>query len=220
MKKYCFFALIISSILFISCEGDVNVSIFSRDLSDVTTGREEILYTNANIVVENLKDEEDIIFLRNNLNGFSNERFVKRNYSDSFSFDIKVPVTRDSSDYVLNTSLLILEGKKNDNGYTDYYLSYNYAVLEKLDRYFYARHYQNIDLSKFKIKLEVNNDERKPIILVTYSSYVNGKPYPFMHEEILYERDRLTVDLSEIYIKYISNENPIDYPVFSIKSGS
>ena len=220
MKKYCFFALIISSILFISCEGDVNVSIFSRDLSDVTTGREEILYTNANIVVENLKDEEDIMFLRNNLNGFSNERFVKRNYSDSFSFDIKVPVTRDSSDYVLNTSLLILEGKKNDNGYTDYYLSYNYAVLEKLDRYFYARHYQNIDLSKFKIKLEVNNDERKPIILVTYSSYVNGKPYPFMHEEILYERDRLTVDLSEIYIKYISNENPIDYPVFSIKSGS
>ena len=67
--------------------------------------------------------------------------------------------------------------------------------------------------------MEINNDERKSLNLITYSAYVNGKAYPFEHNEELKERDRITVEISEIFGKYISNMNEYEkkYPIFSIK---
>ena len=91
MKKISFFLLGLLSLLFISCGGDIKISIFTRDLSDVMNSREEVLYTNVNLIVEGLDDENDIEFLRRNLNGFSNEHKVDYNYSTSLSFDIITP---------------------------------------------------------------------------------------------------------------------------------
>ena len=95
MKKISFFLLGLLSLLFISCGGDIKISIFTRDLSDVMNSREEVLYTNVNLIVEGLDDENDIEFLRRNLNGFSNEHKVDYNYSTSLSFDIKAPILKD-----------------------------------------------------------------------------------------------------------------------------
>jgi len=216
MKKISFFLLGLLSLLFFSCGGDIKISIYTRDLSDVMSSREEVLYTNVNMIVEGLDDENDIEFLRRNLNGFSNEHKVDYNYSTSLSFDIKAPILKDGEEIDNSNYLLVITGKK-DKGRTDYYLQYNQELFWRINNYIYNTHYQNIELNKFKIKLEINNDERKPVNLITYSSYVNGKSYPFAHQETLNERDRINIELSEIFGDYISNMDDELYPIFSIE---
>lgn len=216
MKKISFFLLGLLSLLFISCGGDIKISIFTRDLSDVMNSREEVLYTNVNMIVEGLEDENDIEFLRRNLNGFSNEHTVDYNYSTSLSFDIKAPILKDGAEFDNSNYLIVITGKK-DKDKTDYYLQYNQELFWRINNYIYNTHYQNIELKKFKIKLEINNDERKPVNLITYSSYISGKSYPFTHQETLNERDRINVELSEIFGDYISSMDDEQYPIFSIE---
>ena len=216
MKKISFFLLGLLSLLFISCGGDIKISIFTRDLSDVMNSREEVLYTNVNLIVEGLDDENDIEFLRRNLNGFSNEHKVDYNYSTSLSFDIKAPILKDGAEFDNSNYLIVITGKK-DKDKTDYYLQYNQELFWRINNYIYNTHYQNIELKKFKIKLDINNDERKPVNLITYSSYISGKSYPFTHQETLNERDRINVELSEIFGYYISSMDDEQYPIFSIE---
>ena len=216
MKKISFFLLGLLSLLFISCGGDIKISIFTRDLSDVMNSREEVLYTNVNLIVEGLDDENDIEFLRRNLNGFSNEHKVDYNYSTSLSFDIKAPILKDGAEFDNSNYLIVITGKK-DKDKTDYYLQYNQELFWRINNYIYNTHYQNIELKKFKIKLDINNDERKLVNLITYSSYVSGKSYPFTHQETLNERDRINVELSEIFGDYISSMDDEQYPIFSIE---
>ena len=83
MRKLIRFFPLTICFLLLGCTGDIKVSIFTRDLSDVMSSKENVLYANVNLIVESLKDANDIEFLRNNLNGFSNEQFIKYNYSDS-----------------------------------------------------------------------------------------------------------------------------------------
>lgn len=216
MKKISFFLLGLLSLLFISCGGDIKISIFTRDLSDVMNSREEVLYTNVNLIVEGLDDENDIEFLRRNLNGFSNEHKVDYNYSTSLSFDIKAPILKDGTEFDNSNYLIVITGKK-DKDKTNYYLQYNQELFGRINNYIYNTHYQNIELKKFKIKLDINNDERKPVNLITYSSYISGKSYPFTHQETLNERDRINVELSEIFGYYISSMDDEQYPIFSIE---
>ena len=216
MKKISFFLLGLLSLLFISCGGDIKISIFTRDLSDVMNSREEVLYTNVNLIVEGLDDENDIEFLRRNLNGFSNEHKVDYNYSTSLSFDIKAPILKDGAEFDNSNYLIVITGKK-DKDKTDYYLQYNQELFGRINNYIYNTHYQNIELKKFKIKLDINNDERKPVNLITYSSYISGKSYPFTHQETLNARDRINVELSEIFGDYISSMDDEQYPIFSIE---
>lgn len=216
MRKLIRFFPLTICFLLLSCTGDIKVSIFTRDLSDVMSSKENVLYANVNLIVESLKDANDIEFLRNNLNGFSNEQFIKYNYSDSLSFDIKIPIIKKGTNIDFSKDLLIITGV-NNNGKTDYYLKYNTKLFSRINTYFYNTHYQNIDLEKFKLKLEINNDERKTILFTSYSSYINGKSYPFAHEETLGERDRILVEVSEIFTKYISSMDNQDYQLFSIK---
>ena len=216
MKRFYFSFIVVLCFLFISCGGDIKISIFTRDLSDVINSREEVLYTNVNMIVEGLEDENDIEFLRRNLNGFSNEHKVDYNYSTSLSFDIKAPILKDDAEFDNSNYLIVITGKK-DKDKTDYYLQYNQELFWRINNYIYNTHYQNIELKKFKIKLDINNDERKPVNLITYSSYISGKSYPFAHQETLNERDRINVELSEIFGDYISSMDDEQYPIFSIE---
>lgn len=217
MKNRFFFILsFVLSFLLLGCGGEIKVSIYSRDLQDVMNAKEQVLYTNVNLVVESLKDESDIAFLRNNLNGFSNEHTVEYNYSTSLSFDIKVPIIIEGTNLDFSKDLLIIEGR-NNNGNSDFYLKYNQELFSRIDQFIYNSHYQSIDLSKFKIKLEINNDERKNLNIKTYTSYVNGNAYPFTYEQVLNERDRLSFEISEVFSKYIAKPDEANYPIFSIK---
>lgn len=216
MKKYFFFPFLFLFFLFLSCGGDIKISVYTRDLSDVMAVRENVIYTNANMIVESLSDENDIDFLRRNLNGFSNEHTVDYNYSTSLSFDIKIPIVREGADLDFSKDLLILVGK-NNNGKTDWYLKYNKELFSRINGYIYNSHYQNIDLYAFKIKLEINNDERRTVYLESFSSYVNGRAYPFSYKDAIAERGRISLEVSEIFAKYISDSENEDYPLFIIR---
>ena len=64
----------------------------------------------------------------------------------------------------------------------------------------------------------MNNDERKNSTITSFSSYINGKAYPFEHKEVLKERDNIVIEISEIFSKCISEmDNNMVYPVFSIE---
>lgn len=216
MKRIIFSIIILISFLFISCGGDIKISIFTRDLTDVMTSNENIIYTNVNMIVESLEDENDIEFLRRNLNSFSNEHTVEYNYSTSLCFDIKAPIILEGTKIDTSKDLIIITGKRNGKK-MDFYLEYNKDLFSRINNYIYNKHYQNIDIKEFKLKIEVNNDVRKTVSFSTFSSYINGKPYPFEHKQLLKERDRFSFEVSEIFSKYISEMDDENYPLFSIE---
>ena len=108
-------------------------------------------------------------------------------------------------------------GKKNGNK-TDFCLKYNKELYNRINGYIYNKHWQNIELKDFKLKFDMNNDERKNITITSFSSYINGKAYPFEYKVALKERDNIVIEVSEIFSKCISEmDNNMVYPVFSIE---
>ena len=169
------------------------------------------------MIVEGLEDESDIYFLQQNLNGFSNSHSVEYNYSTSLSFDIKIPIFIEGTKIDTSNDLLLIIGKKNGNK-TDFCLKYNKELYNRINNYIYDKHWQNIELKNFKLKFDMNNDERKNSTITSFSSYINGKAYPFEHKEVLKERDNIVIEISEIFSKCISEmDNNMVYPVFSIE---
>ena len=65
--------------------------------------------------------------------------------------------------------------------------------------------------------LSETNSNSKIVINLWMWYYVNGKSYPFAHQETLNERDRINMELSEIFGKYISSMDDELYPIFSIE---
>lgn len=217
MKNLFRLLALVCCLIFVSCGGDIKISIFTRDLSDIISSKENVIYTNVNMIVEGLEDESDINFLRQNLNGFSNDRSVEYNYSTSLSFDIKIPIFIEGTKIDTSNDLLLIIGKKNGNK-TNFCLKYNKELYNRINGYIYNKHWQNIELKDFKLKFDLNNDERKNITITSFSSYINGKAYPFEHKEVLKERDNILIEISEIFSKCISEmDNNMVYPVFSIE---
>ena len=203
MKNLFRLLSLVGCLIFVSCGGDIKISIFTRDLSDVVSSKENVIYTKVNMIVEGLEDESDINFLRQNLNGFSNDRSVEYNYSTSLSFDIKIPIFIEGTKIDTSNDLLLIIGKKNGNK-TDFCLKYNKELYNRINNYIYDKHWQNIELKNFKLKFDINNDERKNSTITSFSSYINGKAYPFEHKEVLKERDDIVIEISEIFSKCIS----------------
>ena len=216
MKKRFYFILALVFILLISCGGEIKISLYTRDLSDILSSKEEVLYTNVNMTVERLTEAKDIEYLRKNLYGFSNEHSTQHNYSTALSFDIKIPIVKEGSSYYEPNCLFTIEERTNANK-TDYYLIINEILFSRINSYFYSIYYKKIDPKDFTIQLEINNDERNPVSLITYSSYINGKSYPFEHVEFLKERDRIIIEISKVFCDYIFEMDNNSYPIFSIK---
>ncbi len=216
MKKLFYICVVLFCLLTVSCGGELAVSLYTRDLTDVASARERILYTTVSFVVEGLRNEDDIEFLRENLNSFSNEHLTNYNYTKSLLFDVKVPIILygTENEHDLSKDMLYIQGKENGDRY-DFFMRYNRRLVSKINNYIYDNHYQNIDLSQFTILLELDNDSREDTKLVLNSSYVNGKAYPLTHEETLPARERLRVRLSDIMTKAISDTEQ-EYCILSI----
>ena len=217
MKKKIFFNLfvMVGMLLLVSCGGEISVSVYIRDLEDITQERNSVLYTTVRIVAEGLDDEEAINFLRNNLNGFSNEKMVEYNYSDSLAFDIKIPVLKKEAlsqiDSTKDLLFLILEDTEDS---IDVFCEYNKDLYSKLDNYIYDKEYQHIDLNKFEISFMVENDSRAEKKIRTFSCYVNDKPYPAFCGVTLTDRERSEIRISEILKNAIIADNR--YSIFSV----
>ena len=217
MKKKIFFGLfaMVGMLLLVSCGGEISVSVYIRDLEDITQERNSVLYTTVRIVAEGLDDEEAINFLRNNLNGFSNEKMVEYNYSDSLAFDIKIPVLKKEAlsqiDSTKDLLFLILEDTEDS---IDVFCEYNKDLYSKLDSYIYDKEYQHIDLNKFEISFMVENESRAEKKIRTFSCYVNDKPYPAFCNVTLTDRERSEIRISKILKNAIIADNR--YSIFSV----
>jgi hypothetical protein len=216
MNKRNLLFLVTIFLFFSSCKGFISIYTYTSDLIDVASKKEKSLPLNVNIIIEGLKEEEDISFLKNNLNIFSNEKIVQIDYSDSLSFDTKIEILHNRETVSINEKdILCIKALEVEDSY-EYKIVYNYELLKKIRKYVYETHYQNIDFKDFKINLIIDNDIKDTKSIVAYSVYVNDKPYPLIFEKILERREKLNLEFSEIMRHEISRNETL-YPEFVIK---
>jgi hypothetical protein len=173
------------------------------------------MYVTANITVEGLDQEQDIAFLKANLNSFSNERVVKVDYSDSLSFEIKIPVLSNkySGNNDFSKDLLCINAKANESQYS-FSCSYNDDLIDKINNYVQETHYQQVDFNDYSIKITIDNDSADAKSITAYSVYVYGEPYPDEYNINLARRDKTEIELSEVLRKAIVNGD--SYCIFTI----
>ena len=217
MKRLNFVFIGLFVTLLVCCGGVLKLVTYVGDLVEVASRSDGILFVTANIVVESLKDDADINFLKQNLNSFSNEQIVKYNYSDSLSFDIKIPLIneRKMSAYTFEKDLLYIIASEQDDFYNFSY-RFNRTLVDKIDSYIYSTHYQHINFKDFDVSIIIDNDTRNTTKITAYSVYINGQPYPFDYTGELQRRDRIELQVSEIFRSaVVKNDNTI-YPLFKI----
>jgi hypothetical protein len=217
MKTLRIILMVIFVLILICCGGTVKIIVYTSDLINVATGSENVMYISANIVVESLKEEADINFLRQNLNSFSNEQIVKYNYSDSLSFDIKIPILniRNIQTHNLEKDLLYIIASEQDNDYS-YSYKFNSTLVNKIDNYVYRSHYQHMDFSSFETSIVIENDLRNALKIIANSVYINNQPYPFEFSGELQRRDRIELKISEVLRSAILKNDNDTYTVFRI----
>jgi hypothetical protein len=210
--------LLVTFMFIIGCSGTFNIYTYTTDLIDVAESKEDLLYSNVNVVVVGLDSEDDIAFLRNNLDSFSNERIVEVEYMDSLSFDTKIPVISDDyhSDHDFSKNLLYLIASEDESEYK-FRIDYNHDLLQKINDYIYEEYWQKAVFDDFKIKITLDNDIRGEDLLFTaYSVYVFGEAYPFEYSTNFAHRDKLEIEISEVFRKSILSNKDI-HILFSIK---
>ena len=217
-KKNLFQLLFLLSVLVfvIGCSGTFDIYTYTSDLIDVAESKEELLYSNVNVVVVGLDSEGDIAFLRNNLDSFSNERIVEVEYMDSLSFDTKIPII--SEDYHGNhdfsKNIIYLLASEDEENY-NFRVQYNEDLLKRINQYIYDEYFQKAVFDDFNVKMTLDNDIRgEDLSLTAYSVYVLGEAYPFEYKKNLAHREKLEIEISEVFRKgIIAGTN---YILFSI----
>lgn len=219
MKKQIGISILFAGLIFLGCKGSISLYTYTNDLIDVANRTEDSLLVNANIIVEGLKEEEDIAFLRNNLEVFSNEKIVLINYTESLSFETKFKIIQDNEISELSENdLIFIKAKEFDDRY-EYKVVYNYKLLNKIKKYVSEKYYNDIDFKEFDISITIDNDLRSIARIIAYSVYVNFKPYPLVYIKDLPRREKVILKLSEILQNDISMNETV-YPLFIIKKNT
>lgn len=204
MKKRLFY-FIPFLFLFVACGGDIKLSLYSEDL--LSAGKNnEIVYADVNVIADYLKEEADIAFLKNNLYGFSNGQDVSTEYSEKYSFDIKVPIITESklSSFDDSKVLFKIVCVEDPSSYS-YRMEYNKAVIDVINSYFTDTHMQSVSLKEFNFSLTLTNDSKKQKKLKTYSCYVNEEAYPFEGDFDFANRATFNIKPSEILYSAIAD---------------
>jgi len=219
MKKLTTIVILFAGFILLGCKGAISLYTYTNDLIDVANKTEESLLVNTNIIVEGLKEEEDIAFLRNNLGTFTNEKIVQIDYTESLSFETKIKIIQDKDicEYSEN-ELIYIKAKEFDDRY-EYKIMYNYNLLDKITEYVSEKYYEDIEFKEFDISITIDNDLRNVARIIAYSVYVNDKPYPLVYIKDLPRREKVVLRLSEILQNEISM-NETEYPIFIIKKNA
>jgi hypothetical protein len=216
MKKIKFIAIVCFVFLLSSCgEGTIKVFAFFSDLINIASKKFDIVYINASVSIQGLEKEEDINFLRDNLNSFTNER-ITGEYTKSLSFDIKIPIINENylqsymSENNSEKDFLHIVGSSSEGMYQFYY-NFNRSLVERINQYVYQKHYQRIDLNNFDMILSIENDMTVQMILMAFSVYVNDIAYPFEYTNILQRRDKIELRISEVLRRSVAENNNLNY---------
>lgn len=203
--------LLVSIGLLISCDGEVKLKLFTQDLQIITES-DEVIYTNASMIVEGMTQDYDYHFLETLIPSFSNPHYVEYNYSTSLMFDIKVPIMNEKvlTGYDFSKDLFCIVGYKTDKGYS-FDLKVNFEVIAKINEYTKSTLYQSFNIQDFDFTYELNNDYNKTKKFRLFSSYIQENPYPLYYDFSLERRESLQITLSEILAKTLKND---DYHFF------
>lgn len=208
IKKIVF--LLMLSVIFFSCKGDVLVNIYVQDLLDLKEKSNSILYTTATVTLEGIDNDEQKAFIKSIIGNVTNERIVSRDYSNAYCFDTTVPIVEDITQLDKAPNDYMISLFFSESG-TSYMLSYKYNshVISKINEWMQSTYYQSFKTDDILIIISINNDSREDFTFTARSVYINDVPFPFSVEKTITRREIATIKISEILQEAISNNDAL-----------
>lgn len=187
-------------LFFSSCGGELVITLYVQDLLDLKEGKEKTLNTKVNIVAEGVDDENQIIFIRENINGVGNEMMVKRNYMDAFSFDADVPVFGpDSGDYPSDGKDIIYISLKGQDDKMYLAFKFNENVIERINDWISSSYLQTLNIEDYDIYIKLENDSRDEDFTFSAASvFAGGMAFPFEYSTSLKRRENVILKISDV----------------------
>ncbi|MDO4505521.1 MAG: hypothetical protein Q4B64_01080 [Spirochaetales bacterium] len=192
--------------VFSSCDGEVEMELYTSDLIEAMNTKEP-LYAKVSLIIEGMTENYDYEFLRNYIPSFTNPHYVKYDYQTSLAFDIKVPIVNNKEFENLDQTgqLFVIVGAKTTSGYS-YSISINRELIRNISSYTSSTMYQSFNLEDFDFCYKLANDLRDAQEYKIFSSYMNTIPYPMSHTFSLERRDSQKIKMSEIYAKSLNQD--------------
>ncbi len=200
MKGLLFsFAVVILLVLVVACESSVSISLYVRDMLDVSDGESLIAYSVLSIKKERDLDDELIDVIRV---GFP-EASGFRVEGDYILADIEIPLVSSRNEirvYPESMFVVICEPLANDEVLLA--LSFSEALFTRLSETIYDEYYQRLDTDDMDIFIRIHNDMRDTVSFELTSVYANRDPIPFTETLTLGSRQNLDLRFSDVLRDY------------------
>ena len=182
------------------CKVDSKYEVFVQDLLEIAeTG--EPLYAPGSLEIEmtscenNFKDVFDVISKYYLVT--ADASCIKRDFEEYLKVNIKSPIVADGSPLPENIPTGLTVKLDKISGNLDVFAVLDYVRFNSLEADV-KRLDATVDLELNSVQIEVNNDLRSDISVVTPSGYLNGKPMVY-GEASLGRRESLIIKFSEIF---------------------
>lgn len=192
--------------LFISCDGEVKMNLYTADLFEAME-TDEVIYVKTSMIIEGMSESYDYGFLADFIPSFSNPHYVQYDYQTSLAFDFKIPIIKKTSleNFDHDGNLFEIIGVQTDSGYS-FYINLNYYLIHRINSYTSSKFYQSFKLNDFDFSYDLINDCKDIRDYTIYSSYMNTKSYPMSYSFELERRDSRTIKLSEVFAKSLEQD--------------
>jgi len=211
--------ILISFLLCIGCEVELDVKLFTQDIID-TANKTTNLKTPVNVHLEIpgknwIKKEKNEFQVRS----FLEKRFGKagtfttlqRDFSTFLVAPVKIPLNLKSSPNDNIFEFLVSKTKENK---FDVFFKVNKSKFKDFSKDVEEEFFNEINPEDVAVNVDLNNDTRETINITGYSSYLDNKPHPFEGSKILERRDSVKVQISKIHMDYLGDRG--ESKIFSI----
>lgn len=211
MQKQWFFLACGLLLLLAGCNAFLNVQLYSSDLKEIVSGKTQKMDVQATIAMEYSEDSYDDmkLFLSKYFRGATNFRTEKKDYSDNIKADYKLPVVAGSAFVPANPDLVTVLLKNGERGSYELGLAFNNDLFRTLNEEASSQFFASVDIDEISIKLEFNNDLPDTLTTTWRAVYVNGQPAPVEKTHRLGKRERLEIEVSEIFKKALQMNNEV-----------
>lgn len=212
MKKQWMLSLSCATLFLLAgCDAFLNFQLFSSDLKEIASGKVQKMDVQATIAMESSEDsyEEMKSFLSKYFRGATNFRTEKKDYSDNIKADYKLPVVAGSVFDPASPDLVTVLLKAGEGGSYEMGLAFNNELFKTLNEEASSTFFASVNMDEISIKLEFNNDLPDTLTTVWRAVYVNGQPAPVEKKHTLAKRERLEIEVSEIFKKALQMNNEV-----------
>ncbi|MFZ7134710.1 MAG: DUF7424 family protein, partial [Eubacteriales bacterium] len=184
IKKTIGVVLLLATMLFVGCDGELTATIYVRDVIDLSEEKNEILYTNAVVAIES-PGESNVEFLKQKMKEWFREaknfRTSSKDFTNYMVADIKIPVYNlDIKNQEIEDlfSVVVVNGSNTDDVHIG--LSIKKEAFQRIADYVSNQFYSTISISDWELNIVVNNDTRQIVNMTAQSVYIDNTPvfYP------------------------------------------